>query len=190
MCSAHFCPPLLGPHQAASSWQMWTLVCAGVWILWSQVWTHVSTGIWILMVTGVDARVCRYVDPVVTGVDAHVCRYIDPVVTGVDARVCRYIDSVVTGVDARVCRVWILWLQVWTHVCAGCGSCGHRCECTCVQVYRSCGHRCGCRGLEMLSRTLPLVVCSWVLDTDFPRSPPCTVPAQCFHWPLYSDGDA
>ena len=124
------------------------------------------------------------------GVDAHVCRYIDPVVTGVDARVCRYIDSVVTGVDARVCRVWILWLQVWTHVCAGCGSCGHRCECTCVQVYRSCGHRCGCCGLEMLSRTLPLVVCSWVLDTDFPRSPPCTVPAQCFHWPLYSDGDA
>ena len=99
--------------------------------------------------------------------------------------------SLWSQVWTHVCAgMWILWLQVWTHVCAGCGSCGHRCECTCVQVYRSCGHRCGCCGLEMLSRTLPLVVCSWVLDTDFPRSPPCTVPAQCFHWPLYSDGDA
>lgn len=47
------------------------------------------------------------------------------------------------GVHARVCRVWILW---------------SRCERTCVQVYGSCGHGCGCRGLEMLSRTLPVVL--------------------------------
>ena len=78
------------------------------------------------------------------GVDAGMCRGVDPVVTGVDARVCRYTDPVVTEVAA------------WPG---------------------------------MLSQTLPLVSCSWVLDTDFPRSPLCTVPAQCFHWPLYSDGE-